>query len=111
MKLRTGFVSNSSSSSFICETDMSVDQVREKLVVLLNAHNELFGTSLSFYEVFDDPFVADDSYCNSEWADYHRPMREAKGKVIIESVGDNSIPYEMWRYIEELFAADRCHLG
>src|SRR5690606_26961050 len=34
-----------------------------------------------------------------------------KGKIFIYSATDNSIPYEMFSEIENLFNADRIHLG
>ncbi len=33
------------------------------------------------------------------------------GKIIIESVCDNTIPYNMFEWIEEAFSAKRYHLG
>jgi len=40
-------------------------------------------------------------------------MREKKyiGKIIIESNGDNSIPFELYDLIESAFNAERFHLG
>ena len=112
MKIRSGYVSNSSTSSFICDTDMSVGEVREKLQKMLNGHNEMTGDNLIFNEIFAEPFVADNSYCKDNgWADYYAAVREAKGKIIIEGIGDNSVPYEMWEYIIRAFDAERCHFG
>ena len=111
MKIRNGFVSNSSSSSFICDTKMSVEEVRDKLQKIVEFYNDMTDERLMFDEVFHEPFVSDDSYCNSSWADHYYAMKESKGKIIIESAGDNSIPYLLMDFIESIFDADRCHLG
>jgi hypothetical protein len=111
MKIRNGFVSNSSSSSFICSTDMRICEVRRMLEKLLDMHNEFMNEDLSFDDVFRQPFIADEAYTKGEWAGHYRYIADSKGKVIIESAGDNSIPYEMFDYIEEKFDAVRCHLG
>lgn len=111
MKIREGFVSNSSSSSFVCSTDMSVDEVREKLEKMVEFLNDFNDGFLTFDDVFRDPFIADEEYCSGEWADYYPTIKNSKGKMIIESAGDNSIPYEMFDLIEDRFNAVRCHLG
>lgn len=49
----------------------------------------------------------------SNW-DYDSPMRWRgmyKGKLIIESATDNSIPYDLFDTIESTFSAERHHMG
>jgi len=111
MKIRRGYVSNSSSSSFVCSTKMSVDEVREKLEKMVEFLNEFDDENLTFDEIFRDPFIADEEYCGGEWADHYPTIKNSKGKIIIESAWNSSIPYEMFEFIENKFEAIRCHLG
>lgn len=110
MKIRTSFVSNSSSSSFVCDTKMDLTEVRRDLFKMLDFYNDLYKTKMEFEEVFCDPRIGtkkDDSYLQN---DYGFP-ESAKGKILIESTSDNSIPYELFELIENRFDARRCHLG
>ena len=111
MKIRSGYVSNSSTSSFICETDLDPIQVKAKLIDLLEMYNDFMGEELFFDAVFEDPFIADSSYCEGGWADYYKAVKAAKGKVIIHSACDNTIPDELWEFIIRKFNATRCHFG
>lgn len=108
MKLRTGFVSNSSSSSFVCDTKMSVKEVESSLRRLLEIYNEFFDASLKFNEVFKKPFRCTKEYQKSmtEWG-YDANV----GSLIIESESDNTIPYVLFDWIEEKFNGYRNHLG
>lgn len=66
MKLRLGFVSNSSSSCFICnyygDTKIlglvTVKMVKEKLETLLGGYNKLYESHLEFDQVFAKPKIA-----------------------------------------------------
>jgi hypothetical protein len=111
MKKRIGFVSNSSSSSFICHTDMSLEDVNDKLVILLDFYNEFNDTNLSFDEVFCEPFVASKEYASDEWGKTYSAIAESEGKIVIEGSCDNSIPWTLFDFIEDKFEAIRCHLG
>jgi hypothetical protein len=64
MLFRNGFVSNSSSSSFILgaygeSENISLEYVDHWLHTLLDMYNELFQKNLAFEEVFDPPFVVE----------------------------------------------------
>ena len=103
MKIRQGFVSNSSSSSFICGSDVTVEEatkVMEKLSQL--------GDLQCKYEVF----TADKDY-GKGWDDYYPEMRTARRekRVIVQSVADNSIAGELLDLVETLLDAKRYHLG
>lgn len=113
MKIRSGFVSNSSTSSFICEKKMTVREAESKLSAILDLYNELMDEdeNLTFNEVFNCPFVADKNYCDGSWAKHRPVIREAKGKLIIEGAGDNSIPSSLIDLIEKSFNARRCRFG
>jgi len=111
MKKRMGFVSNSSSSSFICDTKMSPEAAKEKLVMMLDFYNEFNDYDLVFESVFDEPFIATKEYAESSWAEYYKDIAKAEGKLIIEGASDNSIPYDLFDMIKSKFNATRCHLG
>jgi len=90
---------------------MSPDEVKDKLVVLLNFYNEFNDEDLLFENVFDEPFIATKEYAESCWAEYYSKISEAEGKLIIEDACDNSIPYDLFDMISSKFNATRCHLG
>ena len=111
MKIRSGFVSNSSSSSFICDTHMSPGEVEYKLRELLDFYNKMFERCFEFEEVFEEPFRDDTGIWKKEIEDYIAGSIETKGKIIINSRSDNSIPWEIVDFIENLFNGYRIHLG
>ena len=89
MKIRNGFVSNSSSSSFVCNTGLHAGEVEFKLGRMLDMYNELFETNLLFDEIF--------------------AVYQTGHAVTIRSVYDNSIPFELFDLIKCLFDATYCH--
>lgn len=93
MKLRNSFVSNSSSSSFICNTDLSVDQIKGYIQRLLDVHNEI-----QEYQYKIDGFM--EIYATDK-----------KGKVVIEELGDGSIPYMIKEFIRSDLNASEMHDG
>lgn len=93
MKTRKGFVSNSSSSSFIINEDMTVEQAREIMEKLEQALPELIGTWI-IEEV--SPYWYDEQY---------------NGRFAVKSIGDNSIPYYLFDIIEEKLNTYRMHMG
>lgn len=131
MKVRLGFVSNSSSEAFICKTDKTPFQIEVELHLLVEAHNQMNDFSRKFEDVFRKPFVAKekeeilDSYLSyyrkdkkdgmvfdaSDFYDMQDYSEDYEGKVIIYSAGDNTIPYSLFEIIEEAYNATRLHLG
>ncbi len=112
MKIRDGFVSNSSSSSFVCKITMGIEEIKEKLVAILDFHNSMYNTDLQFDDVFDEPFLCDNEhkeYIKDCWRDCDSVPEI--GQPIINSASDNSIPYEFFDMIERIFNASRVHLG
>ena len=113
MKIRTGFVSNSSSSCFICNTNMTLMEVKGALVEMLEHDDEHDddgeGYLLYFDEVFQEPHIGNqgDVANYAGWGYTDRII----GNVLINSACDNTIPYSLYELIEEKFNAYRIHLG
>lgn len=93
MKIRTGFVSNSSSSSFLCETNMSLKEVKEMLQKLVNIHNEYINDreEKPFDKIFSEPKTLSD------------------GRILIETCYDNSIPFWISEFLEMKFHVNPIH--
>jgi len=126
MKIRSGFVSNSSSSSFICSSTLSVKEAEEKLKIMVNFYNDLCGTSLKFEDVFQKPFkITKDKKSkkykgfisnwifgkNSQGVYRVNEQKDLDGKLIINSSDDNSIPWELFELVSSFFDGRRVHLG
>jgi len=127
MKIRTAFVSNSSSSSFICRKKMTIDEAKEKTQAILECYNKLFDRELKYENVFFPPYKGSKKYDeelkswgyigedkNNKWDVFEENRIQVKttvGRIVIDSESDNSIPYELFELIEEAFDAIRLHLG
>jgi len=122
MKIRTGFVSNSSSSCFICDypTDRgSIQDVTVKLKEMVSFYNSMFDQKYSYEDVFNDPRkpTSEDIKLLSDYIGYYEPgevrvkQGEVKNRLVIFSAEDNSIPYELWEIMCSVFKAERIHLG
>lgn len=127
-------ITNSSSEIFIISDETDVDVVEEMLEFMLDQWNKMavkgvFGKwyvrnerislqngiqehpSLKLMEdvltvrIMDKHDLRNDGY---EWG-YEK--EDNIGKIIIESVTDNSIPSEMMEWIESAFSSQRWHLG
>jgi hypothetical protein len=112
MKVRSDFVTNSSSSCFICNTSKTPNEVKEVLEKMLEIYNFSCERNLQFHDVFDDPYYYEKNMIPKDntyaWG---YECKDNIGKVLIMSAGDNSIPYALWELIEEAFDAYREHLG
>lgn len=110
MKIRTDFVTNSSSDCFVYTTDKTVDDVKELLSKLLETFNIFSGLDLKFNDVFGNIFVLGSVYReNDHWDPGTNP--DNIGKVLIYSDSDNSIPWAMQEFLEVLPDCERHHLG
>src|SRR3972149_6300505 len=106
MKIRNGFVSNSSSSSFICSSKINIKNAKNKLKDMLELYNKLYGTELLFENVFQKPFKIEDDKKSKEYVEeicswifgrrsqncYRSDVskkEDLKGKLVINSADDN----------------------
>jgi hypothetical protein len=87
MKIRNGFVSNSSSSSFVCSTEYSLAEVRAKLQFLIGAYNYLMDNEIYLF----DRVMID--------------QNKETGKVVITELYDNALPDSLYELIEDAFDA------
>lgn len=106
MKIRNGFVSNSSTSSFICDTNDTLEEVRRKMEAIAQLAAEL--DIKCGYIVFK----ADKDYAKG-WEEYYPEIVDARNcqHIVIEGTTDNSIDYALHNFIEKIFNAERIHLG
>jgi hypothetical protein len=109
-------ITNSSSELFVCnKNDISVEFVELILKELLNLYNNATQNELVYEEIFGhvriytkEKYLKDYEYSGYLWG-----YEEEKniGKIFIESNGDNSIPYAFFDFIEDVFDAQKYHLG
>ncbi len=110
-------ITNSSSELFVCDTEKSLDMVKEVLVKLCGLYNEKQNLKLPehryalnmdklFTDVFNEPYIQEGDR-DIEGYGVFIP----KNTIIIESASDNSIPYDLFDDIESIFHAQRHHLG
>lgn len=129
MKIRTGFVSNSSSSSFICNAfdyegyepkELTVEIVISKLKTMIEMYNKMEDTNLSYEDAIGSVGLGDEeiaSYLKGygqhgySIGDRDWTLDDIKNKIVIMSAGDNAIPYELFELIKSSFDAERVHLG
>jgi hypothetical protein len=114
MKIRNGFVSNSSSSCFICGEyggdNYSVEATIEALQKMVDFQNSFKGLHQSFEDIFETPRYATEE--DVEFlVDWGNSREDIEGKLLIFSAEDNSISYDLFELIESKFSARRQHLG
>jgi len=111
MKIRTGFVSNSSSEAFLCRTEYSIKETREILQKMLTFYNDIFDCNASFEDTFEDPRLAtiEDIEMLKDYGYISTP--ESYTSIMICSISDNTIPYELFEIIDSKFNSWRTHLG
>lgn len=113
MKIRSGFVSNSSSSSFIiAQKKYSLETIKNYISKLLEAENFIEKTNLSLDDickVYEEDSVNQlNSMIDKYWKEDHIYF---EGKIIVvDSTGDNSIPWSIQEALENI-AIQRQHWG
>lgn len=111
MKHRTSFVSNSSTSSFICSTEMSIREVKKEMNRIVREWRKDPGNSQDFRQDDFTIFIADREFVRDPQNKHYSVRKKAFGKIIIEETSDNSIPWKLFDQIKEIFTATECHLG
>ena len=110
MKVRTGFVSNSSSSSFVCKSTITLEVANAIVGNLVTAYNLAHGEGTCDMGRDIDIHIGNKLDINRRlsWSsDMRDPKIAAKkaeqvrGKVTIRSVSDNSIPWAISEFIED----------
>lgn len=106
MKNRLGYVSNSSSSSFIVCDDRPIEEVESFMKKLVEFYGESIFTEDDYYvQLIDSEFA--ENYRSSKWTE--EPI--VAGRVMVRSSSDNSIPSELFEILETKLNAFRIHHG
>lgn len=104
MKIRSGFVSNSSSSSFILQQDYDYEYVSKLVETLREQFNSLYKENFTQEDYMIFPVTKEyiEKLKNLNVLRFVRSC--TKGRLVISSTCDNSIPYQ---FIDIL----KCHLN
>ena len=104
-------ITNSSTELFIISTDKTVKFVKEILQEAINLHNKAQGTSYTFNEIFEEPYIGSSKTALNGWEAHYKSSLEEG--IILTGADDNSIPYWMFEFIEYSFGytTERFHLG
>jgi len=117
MKIRNGFVSNSSSASFVCGENFSakdIENIKKALQDLLKFYNTFFNDNLEFKNIFKKPkqIEQNDLEILEQFDEYvNNYFKNINDRIIIYSKDDNSIPYSLFDLITQKFDAYHIHLG
>ena len=109
-------ITNSSTELFVCDTDKSIETVKQMLQQLINQtliENGQITIPCPIYgEIFDEPFIYTKEMYDDR-SDYAWGYEKESniGKIMIMGSDDNSIPYELFNVIESTFDATSWHLG
>ena len=107
-------ITNSSTELFVCDTDKSIETVETILREKLKQFSALTDREYVYEECFDPVFIYTQEMADKAIADEYAWGYEGQatvGKIIIESASDNTIPYDLWDRINDLFDGQNHHLG
>ena len=120
MKIRNGFVSNSSSGSFIFPKGMSVTEVEKILTKIVEFGKEINTTARGGIQTgLRSPVLIknkDAEVIRHMAQDSYHPkninMDDYQGRVVAYTVGDNTVPYWVHEILESnLIGAEYVHFG
>lgn len=111
-------ITNSSSELFICSGTKSVEVIKEAILDCVKIYNAEMSNSKEKYHgdpinldavfdgIFQEPRLATENDTDDNYG-----FSWSKGQIILESWGDNSVPYELMEIIEKFLVVERYHLG
>ena len=104
-------ITNSSTELFVIDTDKSIETVKEILQEAINLHNKVKGSSYTFEDIFKEPRFNEGKVVIEGWEEFY--TSELSNAIIVEGASDNSIPFWMLEFIENVFgySTERFHLG
>lgn len=121
-------ITNSSTELFVCNKKKELSEVKEILIEIIEGWKKIcksdpdYEFEFEFDKMFDEPYIytrenyeIDKANFKNEaefarWS-YGYEIEENIGRIIIRSQTDNSIPYELWDKINDIFDAKNYHLG
>lgn len=105
MKIRKGFVSNSSSSSFIINSNnFNIEEVKE---IMEGIKSEMISEDSDTWFEYDVRIITPEIYKYDDWYMDSSDI----GNIEVSSRDDNSIPGDAFDIIMETFDCGRRYLG
>lgn len=104
MKRRSGFVSNSSSTSFLINQTEHSGITRDIVEAMISKMHDV--GDINVVEYVGNPYDTWDEYYS-----YLRDIDKNDKIIAIESASDNSIPYDFQEWLESNLPCERIHLG
>lgn len=110
-------ITNSSSDLFVCNTKATLKMLKKMLIDLIKLYNKHTNTENKFNNIFGEIWIAENiSEVNDKLyniygrEEIYHSLKFNKNIIVIESADDNSIPFIIQEWIEEVFCAERFHL-
>ena len=97
-------ITNSSSELFVCQTDKTLETVRELLIDMLNLHNKIHESNLKFEDCFEEPYYITEDNFDRYFEEYVMEWGITMGaynmKTIFDFKGQTSYKYPYSEYID-----------